>query len=767
MPMPPRAQLAATLAVLLVCCLGCAGAADASARSTLGSAAFQPTPEHPVGWRGDGSGRFPGATPPTTWSRRVNGITTALRYQAAKPSGEQPGKESRELDYFTIKDWLVAGPFAVGDAQDLASDQLGGEAAAQPAENAKVGASTWKFLHADVNTQSRHECNEGSCGQSYVDFIFAFGKISGEGEGVKALTVEGTFANQVAYAHTYVWSPSDAHIQLQLPCEGTAGRFWLNGKPTDLDVRNRDKAYDISLAKGWNRLLVKVTAADGLAKDYTGRWRSRWMVAAYLMPTFPVSYESTNISWMTKMTGRSVSQPIVVGERILIESGISDLMCIGKKDGKVLWLHSNTPYDALSAEQRAMIPDLSTTIQPLAMKLEALNAEVVAAINASVSPQGMPSNVEAELVTKLRAKAEAERDIHKAFNHIDRRQFSPMYDNEVSSTDSTPCSDGRNVYCIVGGGSKGPGAYVIAAFDLDGKRLWSRHDHDLGTMEHGQHSSPILADGRLILGVNKTLLALDAKSGKELWRNTPTEWTNELANSTPVAALAGGARVIIANRFIHRGEDGMVVCPSNIMDCFCSVVTPIVDHGILYNTGQTQDGDQKPSTFIAVRLPASATPGGKADLLWSPISKEISPMLRGANFMIASPLLVDGLIYSVDMSGGLTAIDPAGKRCAYHQWLDGYNRYNRMVYGVCASPTLAGKAVYITDDAGYTHILQPGAVFKETSRNLIENVHAAGMGGNPCHQESFYTSPYFDGGMMYLRGEDYLYGIGGQKEAAK
>ncbi len=33
----------------------------------LGHADFMPTPEHPVGFRGDGTGRFSGATPPTDW----------------------------------------------------------------------------------------------------------------------------------------------------------------------------------------------------------------------------------------------------------------------------------------------------------------------------------------------------------------------------------------------------------------------------------------------------------------------------------------------------------------------------------------------------------------------------------------------------------------------------------------------------------------------------------------------------------------------------
>ena len=53
----------------------------------LGSPDFYPSPEHPVGWRGDGSGRFPGATPPTVWSRRLADITSEIMVQAVKPKG--------------------------------------------------------------------------------------------------------------------------------------------------------------------------------------------------------------------------------------------------------------------------------------------------------------------------------------------------------------------------------------------------------------------------------------------------------------------------------------------------------------------------------------------------------------------------------------------------------------------------------------------------------------------------------------------------------
>src|SRR5271156_138855 len=43
-----------------------------AAEPQLGSAGFTPSPERPFGWRGDGSGRFPEADPPTSWSDTKN-----------------------------------------------------------------------------------------------------------------------------------------------------------------------------------------------------------------------------------------------------------------------------------------------------------------------------------------------------------------------------------------------------------------------------------------------------------------------------------------------------------------------------------------------------------------------------------------------------------------------------------------------------------------------------------------------------------------------
>jgi hypothetical protein len=50
----------------------CICLSHSAADPVLGSPDFHPTPQHSFGWRGDGSGRFPGATPVTEWSATRN-----------------------------------------------------------------------------------------------------------------------------------------------------------------------------------------------------------------------------------------------------------------------------------------------------------------------------------------------------------------------------------------------------------------------------------------------------------------------------------------------------------------------------------------------------------------------------------------------------------------------------------------------------------------------------------------------------------------------
>ncbi len=740
----------------LLCMLAWAAAglmphtASAAEPEALGSAGFTPTPNRPVGWRGDWTGRFPGAKPPMQWSRRVKGITGQLWYQAERPSG-QPAGDSHPLRYFTIKQWLVTGPFTVEDpAQDIDRDLLGGEARVEPAS---AGNSMWKPLRTGIDTQSTHYHNEGTCGDLNVDFVYVFGNLPESGM-IKPPTA---LNNKLAYAHTYVHSPSAAQVMLRINYTAAAIKVYLNGQVIPI---KRGEPARISLQQGWNRLLVKVASGEAAVPEGQNAWVSKWRFAAYLEPVLPVSYESVNIAWMTKLTSRSMSQPIVVGERIYIGSGMTDLLCIDKKTGRILWLRSNTPYDAMKDEQRAVLPGLKERVEPLVALLNTLNDDAVRAINASVCPEGLSSIQQAELDKVLKAKSDAERAVHLAFRSIDRKKYPPMYENEVSASNATPVSDGQFIYWVCGGGMKGPGAQVIACFDLDGKRIWSRHDPSLGSPEHGNHISPNLVDGKLIYAATGTLVAFDARTGQELWRNHPDDWQNEgHGSNSPVIVRIGDASAILSSRYIHRASDGTVVCPSTL-DVW-GVLTPIVENGVIYNPCRWH-GFKDPVSFVGVKLSPSVEAGAKTQIAVAVDGKQATMPARveGPIFMVASPLYVDGVVYSVEMGGGLAAVDVVAGKPLYRQFLDGYNRYNRFLYGVAASPTLAGGNIYITDDAGHTHIIQPGTRLVELERNVIENIHLSGLGGNPCRQECFYTSPFFEGTHMYLRGEEYLYCIG-------
>jgi outer membrane protein assembly factor BamB len=737
---------ATLLSVILIVLLSNARAQE------LGSADFKPSPDRPVGWRGDWTGHYPGATPPLQWNRHVKGITSELKYQAKKPAGE-PGKDAAALEYFTVKDWLVVGPF---DGADMEKDHLGGEANISPNEGDKAGAATWKTLHVSMDNQTTHIHNGGMCGHLNIDFTYAFGKFSRDKS--SNFVVEGDLANKTAYAHTYIHSPASGKVNLINLNWGSGAKAWLNGKPlavvveTNQNVWNK-KEIEVTLNPGWNRLLIKVASGE-IAYKEGNEAISRWRSVAYLTPVGPVSYETQNVAWMTRVTGRSMSQPVVVGDKLYFGSNISDLICVNKADGKVAWIHSNTPWDALTAEEKAQFKD---KIEPLVTQLEKMNEEVAAAINAQVSPQGMNSDQQAAMDKKLKDKNDLENKIHKEFETIDKKRFPPLTGNEVASSNAAPCTDGSRIYWACGGGMKGVGASVICCYDPAGKRLWSYHE-PLGAAEHGLHTSPFLADGKLIYGAARWLLGFDAATGKQLWKQK----CEEFCGASPEPVKLGGETAILSK------PTGRLITLAHVSDgakftAFdCGTFgdsTPIVDNGVIYVTDKFKGWTSANVAFTALQLPDHAADKAPVKQLYELNWEANHVQTRGISYWVASPLCLDGLVYTLDMSGGLMIVDTKAQKTTYRGWLDWYCRYNRYLYGAVASPTLGGKNIYLVDNSGYTIIIKPGPTYQEVARNVLENISPSSHSGNPCHVEAFYTNPVFCGDTIYLKGEEYLYAI--------
>jgi outer membrane protein assembly factor BamB len=737
--------------------------ASAAPESTapLGSPAFRPTPEQPIGWRGDWTGRYPGATPPIEWTRRVKGITTEIKYQAKKPAGE-PGKDALPLEYFTLKDWLVAGPFDADDPKaGIEKDFLGGEAAVQPNDGDKAGSVVWKFDRTTMDTQTTHIHNGGMCRNLNIDYVFLFGKFSRSVGRDKNLQfkIEGEFNNKVAYAHTYIYSPTGGKVALTNLNWGGAAKAWLNGQALPVVVETQQntwnkKEIEVALARGWNRLLIKVASSDSTDKAASKEGMSNWRSVAYLTPVGPVSYETKNVAWMTRVTGRSMSQPVIVGDKLFFGSGISDLMCVSKADGKVLWIRSNTPWDALTAEEKAQYRD---KLEPLVTQLQHMNEQTVAAINATVSPQGMSSDQQAVMDKQLKAKKDLEEKLHKAFESIDAQRFPPLFGNEVASSNAVPCTDGTHIYWACGGGMKGPGASVISCYEPSGKLVWSFHEA-LGASEHGLHTSPILAEGKLIYGANRTLLALEAATGKVAWRQKSEEY----CGSSPQIVRIGGQLAVFSKSHatLNRVSDGTKFAANDIGGF--GDETPVVENGVAFIPDRFKGWGDDNVAFTAVQLPGAVADKAPLKTYFELKWAENHVPLRGISYWVASPLYFDGHVYALDMSGGLMIVDVKAQKTTWRGWLDWYCRFDRYLYGAVASPTLGGKNIYLVDDSGYTIIIKPGATYQEVAGNVLEGISPSSNAGNPCHQEAFYTSPVFEGNVIYLKGEEYLYAIRGK-----
>jgi outer membrane protein assembly factor BamB len=112
---------------------------SADAGASLGDANFRPSPQHAVGWRGDGTGRFPGAKPPVKWSRNgADGKTENIIWQTEMPSsspssaivaGDRVFVTASHYDLICIDKstgkilWVrTASPYDAASAEDRAKD---------------------------------------------------------------------------------------------------------------------------------------------------------------------------------------------------------------------------------------------------------------------------------------------------------------------------------------------------------------------------------------------------------------------------------------------------------------------------------------------------------------------------------------------------------------------------------------------------------------------------------------------------------------------
>jgi outer membrane protein assembly factor BamB len=278
----------------------------------------------------------------------------------------------------------------------------------------------------------------------------------------------------------------------------------------------------------------------------------------------------------------------------------------------------------------------------------------------------------------------------------------------AGNTTPTPVSDGNFVYVVFGTG-------IVACYDMQGTRKWIQHFNLKPATEYGRATSPVLADGKLLVTLSY-LIAIDTQTGHEIWKNKNVP---ELYG-TPVVAKLGGIDVaVMPSGQVVRIDDGAILAAGL---GGLSYASPIVHDATEYLI-QTDSTAQQLTGAV----------GGKvaAKQLWD-------QELEGTFY--ASAVYDNGLIYAVSNENKFSILDAKDGKVVESKDLDfaAANMY--------PSITLAGNHIFIFNDQGDALVLEPGKQYKELRRNHLGDGH----GGTPA----------FDGKYVYVRSKQKLYCIG-------
>lgn len=704
-------------AVLLAC------ASLAQAQTVLGDSVS--------GFRGNLTGSWPDSKAPASWGR-ISTLMAGARSQIDKPADDKPAGDSASVG--TLPQWLVIGGFEPKDAdkpQGSVEEAFINETEAQPSEGDKVGQHTWK--------------KAASLG-CYVDFEAAFPDPKPK---------EGS----TCYAHAYIYLEQAGSVMLRFGTLPTLdAKAWVNGKlvfqATKWRYWNESQfAQKVELNKGWNRLLVKVIRGKK-AICYI----SSWQLSFFFYAATPQFDKSTNIAWISKIPGDGcVSNPIVVGDKIITESDPFDVVCLSKKDGKLLWIRSASYYDTLPDEEKNS--PAFKELAPLAKRIEEINTSLCGKFDQALVDE----------------KMKAQDQIIQAMRKADPKRFDDVFVlGHPGWCAPNPVSDGKQVYVFMATG-------VVAAFDLEGHRKWIRYEKSAPCSEHGNNASPALVDGKVIIydGAPRNTVAFDAITGKMAWRRDWKDLKKEYKTYTSDHFMSGPSNsaapliikikdtpVVLLQSIAFRAADGKVVWAPEPQDKMQNnVTTAVIEDGKLYAVDDGCGG----RNLTVCKVPTAFESDGtlKMEKLGSMAVLGNGVQSTG-ECVCGSPLVHKGLVYLVDMIGRVQVVDardPAKMTVLYKQRY--YFPDNRApIYHMgssYASPILFGSTISVQSHTGTFLTFAAGPEFKLLSINRLENHLPMTRQFAYCqHPEIFNGAPVVDGDRIYVRGDENLYCVGKQ-----
>lgn len=275
----------------------------------------------------------------------------------------------------------------------------------------------------------------------------------------------------------------------------------------------------------------------------------------------------------------------------------------------------------------------------------------------------------------------------------------------------------------------------------DGSVVWTRTDIECDHVQ-GPGSSAFLYEDLLILhyeGVDiRFLVGLNKHSGKTVWETHRQEEPYETvprigrkAYVTPLLVNVEGKDMIISNgsAIINAydpltGEEIWHI----VRGAESTVAMPFEENGVVYfETGFMVDEDGSRFSEMMAVNPDGAGDISQDNILWT---KRITP------FPLATPVIVDGLIYTVDRSRNMWCFDAnTGEEVWTH----------RLRSEINSSPVFANGNIYFNTTRGETIVIEPGREFNILAENKLDG--------------EIWGTPAILRNSMLLRTDKYLYKI--------
>ena len=285
-----------------------------------------------------------------------------------------------------------------------------------------------------------------------------------------------------------------------------------------------------------------------------------------------------------------------------------------------------------------------------------------------------------------------------------RPQGSIHIKNSYAS--ETPITDGERVYAYFGN-------HGLYCYSVEGKQLWKKEWPAYKTRySWGLAASPVLHKGRLyIVNDNEEqsfLVALDAKTGKEVWRvkreeksnwSTPYIWENKLRTEIITPGTKKNRAYDLNGRLLYQFGGNSSI----------TIATPYAKFGLLYVTSGYV-GDRKKPMF-AIR------PGAKGDISLKSdkdSNEFVAWCQRRAGPYNPSTITYGDLMY-VLLDRGLVARYEA--KTGKHVF--GPERIVPRGGAFTSSPWAYNGRVFFLDENGVTYVLQAGRKFKLLPANRL------------------------------------------------